>query len=392
MAGLARPRKGAYSAPMSVLLIDLGSGSPDDREQNLLLARVLRRAGRHDVLLACPEGSVLAAQAGEADVPVVELAGRKSELGLWWTLNRIARERRVRLIHTLDAGGCLAGALLRNRHRELRLVHTVRAEPIRRRKVRDWCARQADALVFVGAETADRMGTDKTQTPFPLCRVIPPAARLPFAADAVGFSSVGTSSYGLRRRGEDGRFIFVASGELTPATDMGALLQAMAYLQTMSIELPPWEVRIVGEGPLFADLLDSAEKLGVQARLSLLGGLDRRCFLSDADAVVCCSASGEGDASVLLDAWMYSLPVACTALPVHQAIGEDKVSALFSPPANPVALAGSMLRLMQDPALRVRLGQGGCAALERFRPERMGEAYVALYDELLGAVPGGIAG
>lgn len=352
----------------------------------MLLARVLCREGKRDVLLVCPQDSPLTAGAREAGVPLASLREAKAGPGLWWALNRIARERQVRLVHTLDADGLLLGALLRRRRRELRWVHTLRSLPAGRRTTREWAIRQADALVGADAGLLERIGAGK-EGPQGLRRVLPPMARLPYGADRPDDPGDGTPPYGPRRRGEDGRFIFVASGELSPATDMGTLLQAMAYLQTMSIELPPWEVRIVGEGPLFGDLLDSAEKLGVQARLSLLGGVDRRCLLTDADAVVCCSSSGEGDAPVLLDAWMYGLPVACSSLPVHRAMGEDKVSALFSPPANPVALAGAMLRLMQEPALRLRLGQGGSAALERFRPERAGAACAALYDELLNAAP-----
>lgn len=184
-----------------------------------------------------------------------------------------------------------------------------------------------------------------------------------------------------RRERGDGRFIFLAAGPLTPDKDWHSLLQAMAYLQNMAIDLPEWEVRVAGGGPLFSELLESAEKLGVERRLSLLGPQDRRDFLPDADAVVAASSSGGGDAPLVLDAWACGVPVACTSLPPHLAMGEEKVSLLLSPPANSVALAGSMLRLMQEPGTRIRLAEGGRTALERFRPELVAEAYDALYEE-----------
>ena len=272
-------------------------------------------------------------------------------------------------------------ALLRRRRRELRFVHTVLAASDKGKRLRGWSVRQIDALVCAGTDVAALAragGVEDTKI-----RVILPAARPPLPA-GVPVGSVGGRS--------NDRFIFVAAGPLNPAADHASLLQAMACVQTMSIDdLPEWEVRIVGEGPLFGALLDSAEKLGVRDRLSLIGGQDRRVFLDAADAAVCCDVAGRNGVSVMLDAWNLGVPVACTTLEAHRDLGEDKISVLFSPPTNPVALAGSMLRLMQESALRERLVAGGRAALERFRPVRLGAEYAALYDELLNAEPGASA-
>ena len=365
---------------MSVLLVHLGFAASDEGEQTLLLARALRDAGR-EALLACPQESPLAVAANDADLPLVELENADPGLSLGWTLNRLVRERGVRLIHTLEPRVLTTVALLRRRRRELRFVHTVLAASDKGKRLRGWSVRQIDALVCAGTDVAALAragGVEDTKI-----RVILPAARPPLPVGVpVGF--VGGRS--------NDRFIFVAAGPLNPAADHASLLQAMACVQTMSIDdLPEWEVRIVGEGPLFGALLDSAEKLGVRDRLSLIGGQDRRVFLGAADAAVCCDVAGRNGVSVMLDAWNLGVPVACTTLEAHRDLGEDKISVLFSPPTNPVALAGSMLRLMQESALRERLVAGGRAALERFRPVRLGAEYAALYDELLNAEPGASA-
>lgn len=355
-----------------MLLLHLGSTASDETEQVLLLARALRDAG-HEALLACPWRSPLAAGARKADLPLVELKHSGSALALMWSLHRLIRRHGVRLLHTLDPGALTRAALLRRRHRELHLVHTLFTAPENGKKLRTRSIQQLDAVVCAGTELAGLAHANGV--PDAKIRVILPAAR-PAAPDRAhaGFISAH----------QNGRFIFVAAGALTPAADHAGLIQSMAYLQTMGIEdLPEWEVRIVGEGPLFDSLLESADKLGVRDRLSLIGGQDRRVFLEAADAALCCDSAGRGGVSVILDAWSCGVPVACTALAAHRDLGEDKTSLLLSSPANPVALAGSMLRLMQEPALREKLVTGGHAALEGFRPFRLGAEYAALYDEVL---------
>ena len=373
MAPALAPRlKGAYSAWMSMLLLHLGSAASDDAEQTLLLARALRDTG-HEALLACPRHSPLSTAARQAELPLVEL--KNAGLPLVWTLYRLIRQRDVRLLHTLDPGALAWAALLRRHYRELRLVHTLFTAPENGKKLRGRSIQQLDAVVCAGTELAGLAHANGV--PDAKIRVILPAARP---------AAPGRACSAFLDAHPRERFIFVAAGALTPAADHAGLIQAMAYLQTMGIEdLPQWEVRIVGEGPLFDSLLESAGKLGVLDRLSLIGGQDRRVFLEAADAALCCDSEGRGSVSVILDAWSCGVPVACTALAAHRDLGEDKTSVLLSSPANPVALAGAMLRLMQEPSLRERLVAGGHAALEGFRPSRLGAEYAALYDEVLNA-------
>jgi len=56
------------------------------------------------------------------------------------------------------------------------------------------------------------------------------------------------------------------------------------------------------------------------------------------------------------------------------------------PPADPVALADGISRLLGDRALMERLSSEGCAfARERFSAERMVDAHIQLYEGLLAA-------
>ncbi|MGA8791901.1 glycosyltransferase, partial [Candidatus Binatus sp.] len=58
---------------------------------------------------------------------------------------------------------------------------------------------------------------------------------------------------------------------------------------------------------------------------------------------------------------------------------------LLAPPANPVALAAAIERLLDDPALASRLASEGCKFVqENFGLRRQIEQTAALYSELIG--------
>ncbi|HLF72303.1 MAG TPA: glycosyltransferase family 4 protein [Dehalococcoidia bacterium] len=64
----------------------------------------------------------------------------------------------------------------------------------------------------------------------------------------------------------------------------------------------------------------------------------------------------EGMSNALLEAMACGLAVACTAVGAAEAVVEDGVSGLIVPPGQPARLAAALQRLVQDPALRTRLG------------------------------------
>jgi len=66
--------------------------------------------------------------------------------------------------------------------------------------------------------------------------------------------------------------------------------------------------------------------------------------------------------------------------------GPDGLAALHVPAADPGALAGAIGRLLDDPALRARLGAAGRArVLDRFTWRRTAERTAAWYADALAA-------
>lgn len=333
---------------MSVLLVALEGSSVG-------LVQALCAKGS---LLACPEGSVLA-QSVDSFVRLPNGNGRwLHTLRLAFILRKVLRERDIDVVHSLDARAALVVALL-HRLCGVCTLHTVHELAGFERHA--WRYKQASALVFTNHVAAGFVDPDRTSYK----KVVPCCVQLGAYA---------------QRRARAGRVVFVVVSDLAEGWDLDILLQAMAYLQNMAIDLPPWEVRIVGEGPRFEALLNTAENLGVHKRLSMLERGNKMTLLHDADVLLC--VAPKDSSATILEGWATGLPVICPNLPEHMELAEDKVSALMVPVANPVALAGAMLRLMQEAELGQRLSEGGHKAVSRFECCAIAEQYLEIYSTI----------
>jgi glycosyltransferase involved in cell wall biosynthesis len=78
--------------------------------------------------------------------------------------------------------------------------------------------------------------------------------------------------------------------------------------------------------------------------------------------VLAVPSRGDGLSNVLLEGAACGLPIVATRLPAAEAVLEDGVNGLLVPPGDPSALAGAVARMIEDAALRARLG---AAARER---------------------------
>jgi glycosyltransferase involved in cell wall biosynthesis len=76
--------------------------------------------------------------------------------------------------------------------------------------------------------------------------------------------------------------------------------------------------------------------------------------------------------------------VAATAAGGIPEVAADGSTALLVPPRDPPALAGALLRLLGDAALRAELGRAGReAARARFGIDRMVEGTLEIYGQVL---------
>lgn len=100
--------------------------------------------------------------------------------------------------------------------------------------------------------------------------------------------------------------------------------------------------------------------------------------------IVCLPSYREGMPKVLLEAMACGRPVVTTDAPGCRDCVRHEDNGLLVPVKDAAALASAIERLLDDPALRRRLGaRGRERAVEEFSQERVIEATLALYREML---------
>jgi len=241
--GLRRARKVAavgrqqnelgWKTGMRVLLLDLGLELRGGQRQVYYLARALARTPDMEPLVACPRTGKLAELLRDEGLPVLGLPGRSpaNPLLLRWMGQRL-RDFPPDIVHTHDANAATVGAFYKLLHSGTLLIHSRRVSYPLRRGLRSWKYRIADAVVGVSREIADGMI----------------GAGIPASRVSAIHSGIDPSRYRPREARQDGGFLFQSIGAFTPQKGYSVLVRAMAELRKRS--LPPWAVRIVGDGPL----------------------------------------------------------------------------------------------------------------------------------------------
>lgn len=352
---------------MHVLLVDLGHELRGGQIQVFYLARALTQQDDIEPVVACPRGSALALLLEREGIPLLPLPGRGPFNPLvFLSVERALRRHAFSIIHTHDANAASLGWFCKALHKEkVRLVHSRRVSYPLHSGMRLKKYLLADAIVGVSAEISS----------------VVEQAGVPAEKISTIHSGIDPTRYQPQIPRNDGRIVFLSIGALTPQKGYSVLLQAMSVLKEME-DVPPWEVRIVGEGPLFTPLLEEAVSLGVESRLALLGRQDGRNILPDCDVLVAPSVDGEGSSAAIKEGWVTGLPVICSALPSNTELVRDKVDGLVAPTGNPLALAAAMARCMMEAPLRARLSRQGRARAEQFTDRVMALAYAALYRKL----------
>ena len=176
------------------------------------------------------------------------------------------------------------------------------------------------------------------------------------------------------------RVLFV--GRLVYYKGLAVLLEAMAAGGASLV--------IAGEGPLEGALRARVAALGLASRVAFLTGLPdegiRQLYRACDVFVLPSTERTEAFGLVQVEAMASGLPVVSTDLPTGVPwVNEHGVTGLVVPPADAVALAGGLGRLLGDPALRATLGQAGRRrAVERFAQRRMVDRFVEIVESVAG--------
>lgn len=161
------------------------------------------------------------------------------------------------------------------------------------------------------------------------------------------------------------RYILLSVGRLDAQKDQAILIHAFSYLAD---KWPEWNLKIIGEGPLRAELSSKIKEFGLLERVFLPG------VTSDIDAeylgadVFVIPSRYEAFGLVTAEAMSYGLPVVGFAdCPGTNELINDSVCGILVVPAKNRAesLALALERLFANPTLRLQMGSAGAVTVER---------------------------
>jgi glycosyltransferase involved in cell wall biosynthesis len=203
---------------------------------------------------------------------------------------------------------------------------------------------------------------------------------VPMGADV---AAVGAAVAGAVR--QPGRMLF--AGRMVEKKGAIVLIEA---LRDVGPELG-WSLDLVGDGPLRGRLQTAAAGLAGPTRFR--GVLDRTALaraMGECEIFVLPStpaASGDQDGLpvVLLEAMAAGCAIVASRLPGIDEVLTDGQTGLLVPPRDPGALRAALVRLLDDPPLRVRLGAAAAAAVQAYSVQAVGERYAELLAHVAGA-------
>ena len=172
----------------------------------------------------------------------------------------------------------------------------------------------------------------------------------------------------------------LAAGRLTRQKGFDKLVRAFAQVAP---DHPEWRLVICGDGPWRRRLERLIARHGLEHAVSLPGPVEPLATAMDDAALFVLSSRFEGFPLVLIEAMAKGLPVVAFDCPTGPAeIIDDHRDGLLVPRGNVDRLAGGMRELMEDAALRRRLGAAAHGTARGYTIEAVGPLWEALLEQL----------
>jgi len=159
-------------------------------------------------------------------------------------------------------------------------------------------------------------------------------------------------------------------------------------------DLPDVRLVVVGDGPEGASLRLLATSLGVANRVFFAGRVPAEnvgAYTRAADLFVLNSTLVEGMPIAVLEAMALGVPVIATAVGGTPEVVVHDVNGVLVPPRDDRALVAAIRAMLDDPARRARLVQGGRATVEQRRftwSTHVGEVERLLAEATMAIAPG----
>jgi len=158
----------------------------------------------------------------------------------------------------------------------------------------------------------------------------------------------------------------------------------VAAMKQVAAEEPNAVCLIAGQGSERSALEEQSKQLGLSKNVSLIGFHEDALSLINACDLFVLPSRGEPFGLVLLEAMALEKAVIATAAGGPLEIVEDNETGFLTTPGDSAALANAIVRLLHNPAARIRMGIQGRERFEKyFNAQSMSAATLAVYRKVL---------
>jgi glycosyltransferase involved in cell wall biosynthesis len=216
---------------------------------------------------------------------------------------------------------------------------------------------------------------------------VAPSARfraIPLGLDLERFERATTGDEFRRDVGvQGGELLLTSVGRLVPTKRLEVLLRAFARLRAADTKV---RLAIVGDGECRPALERLTAQLGLRDTVTFVGYMQDVTGVAAASDIATLSSNTEGTPVALIEAAAAGRPAVATAVGGVADIVLDGSTGLLVPEGDDAALAAALGKLVDDPALRSRMGAAAREhVLGRYSSSRLVRDVESLYDELLSA-------
>jgi glycosyltransferase involved in cell wall biosynthesis len=301
----------------------------------------------HEVKLLCPSEARIYAEAKRWGVPAIALPiARKRPVGVKVLYEWLKRNRCDVVSTHSSTDSWLAAFALLALGRRVPMVRTRHiSAPVPKNWLSRWLYTRATARIVTAGESLKKELIERNG--FPPARI----DSVPTGVDARRFRPGDRRAARQALELPQDKILIGIVATLRSWKGHRYLIEALAGL-------PEAALVIVGDGPMREVLETEVEKRGVRSRTSFAGNQpDVVPWLHALDIFALPSYANEGVPQALMQAMLVGLPCVTTSVGSIGEVAIDEATALVVPPHDSDALRKALRRLMDDTALRKKLGE-----------------------------------
>lgn len=302
-------------------------------------------------LITLSRGGELLAPLRDAAIPVVELGIDRMNLTDGLRLWQALKSDQPRLLHTHLYHAGIAGRLLGRLVGVRTIVVQQQGPEHNRSKRRTWLDRRTSGLVdqyLVTCEAVKMILHQREHIPFEKIVVIPNGIDTNTFQQTPKKPAVWPSTFQTPVIGVVGR--------LSPEKGQSLFLEALSILRQRDL---PFHAIMIGDGASKDHLLQKTKQLALEEHISWVGKQSNvQEWLPFLDIFVLPS-QWEGISLALLEAMAAGLPVVATHVGGNPEVVINGSTGFLTRPSDPLQLAESIAKLIENPALRREMGHFG---------------------------------